>query len=79
MKRTVFLLLIVASASASAQSGHDAGYQWAAEHGIEHPDECSGNSDSFIEGCEEYAQEIQREKIQSGECEDEDHDELCDY
>ncbi|MBB3802017.1 hypothetical protein FHR47_002265 [Xanthomonas arboricola] len=78
MKRTL-LLLALAPLVAAAQSGHEAGYQWAANHGIEHPDECTGNSNSFIEGCEEYAQELQRDRIQSGQCEDEDYDEICDY
>jgi hypothetical protein len=79
MKRATFALLMLASVGAAAQSGHDAGYEWADRNGIEHPDDCSGNSDSFIEGCEEYAREVQREKIRSGQCEDEDYDELCDY
>lgn len=38
-------------------SGHQAGYDWAEEHGIDDPDDCGGNSQSFIEGCEEYAEE----------------------
>ena len=38
-------------------SGHDAGYEWASENGIEDPSECGGNSVSFIEGCEAYANE----------------------
>ncbi len=32
-------------------SGHSAGYEWAEENGV---DSCGGNSNSFIEGCEEY-------------------------
>lgn len=32
-------------------SGHFAGYEWAKENGV---DSCGGNSNSFIEGCEEY-------------------------
>lgn len=40
-------------------SGHDAGYRWAEANGIETPDDCSGNSQSFIEGCEQYAEEQQ--------------------
>ncbi len=35
----------------------EAGYQWAEEHDITDPSECSGNSTSFIEGCEAYAEE----------------------
>lgn len=40
-------------------SGHEAGYDWADEEGITDPSDCSGNSDSFIEGCEAYANEYQ--------------------
>jgi hypothetical protein len=36
-------------------SGHNAGYAWAREHGITDPGDCSGNSESFIEGCQAYA------------------------
>lgn len=38
-------------------SGHEAGYDWANEKGITDPSDCGGNSDSFIEGCEAYANE----------------------
>lgn len=38
-------------------SGHEAGYEWAEENGIDNPDDCDGNSDSFIEGCQSYAEE----------------------
>lgn len=38
-------------------SGHNAGYEWARKKGITDPDECSGNSNSFIEGCKSYASE----------------------
>ena len=38
-------------------SGHQAGYDWAEEHDITDPDDCGGNSDSFIEGCKAYAGE----------------------
>lgn len=38
-------------------SGHEAGYDWASEQGITDPDDCDGNSDSFIEGCQSYAEE----------------------
>lgn len=40
-------------------SGHEAGYEWAEENDIEDPDDCGGNSYSFIEGCESYAEEQQ--------------------
>jgi len=32
-------------------SGHYAGYEWAEQNGVS---SCGGNSNSFIEGCEEY-------------------------
>lgn len=38
-------------------SGHEAGYEWAEEQGIDDPDDCGGNSQSFIEGCQSYAEE----------------------
>jgi len=38
-------------------SGHQAGYDWAEEHDIDDPDDCGGNSESFIEGCRAYAEE----------------------
>lgn len=42
-------------------SGHDAGYEWAMDNDITDPYDCDGNSDSFIEGCEAYANEQQIE------------------
>lgn len=42
-------------------SGHIKGWEWAEMNGIEDPDECGGNSRSFIEGCQAYASEQQRE------------------
>lgn len=38
-------------------SGHEAGYEWAEENGIEDLDDCDGYSDSFIEGCWAYVEE----------------------
>ena len=38
-------------------SGHEAGYDWAEENGVTSVDDCGGNSNSFIEGCESYAEE----------------------
>jgi hypothetical protein len=38
-------------------SGHQAGYEWADEKGIDDEDDCSGKSDSFIEGCKSYVEE----------------------
>jgi hypothetical protein len=36
-------------------SGHDAGYAWAERNGVADPNDCGGESDSFIEGCTAYA------------------------
>jgi hypothetical protein len=38
-------------------SGHQAGYEWAEDNGITDMDDCEGNSQSFIEGCQAYAEE----------------------
>lgn len=38
-------------------SGHEAGYNWAERKGITDPGNCGGNSRSFIEGCQSYAEE----------------------
>jgi hypothetical protein len=38
-------------------SGHEAGYEWAEENGIEDESECDGNSESLIEGCLAYVGE----------------------
>lgn len=40
----------------SGGSGHQAGREWAERKGITDPDDCGGNSTSFIEGCQEYAE-----------------------
>jgi hypothetical protein len=36
-------------------SGHEAGWDWANERGIEFEYQCGGKSQSFIEGCIAYA------------------------
>lgn len=38
-------------------SGHEAGYEWAEDNDIDDVDDCSGNSNSFNEGCESYVEE----------------------
>ena len=40
-------------------SGHEAGYRWAEMNGIDDPWLCSGNSQSFIEGCQAYVEEAE--------------------
>ena len=42
-------------------SGHEAGYEWAEENGVTDSYSCGGNSNSFIEGCEAYADEQEEE------------------
>lgn len=42
-------------------AGHEAGFAWAQENDIEDAADCGGNSMSFIEGCEAFAQERQDE------------------
>jgi hypothetical protein len=56
-------------------SGHEAGYQWAEEHDITDPDDCGGNSKSFMEGCQSYAEEQSgedRDNVLDGPDEDRD-------
>lgn len=38
-------------------SGHEAGYYWAADNDISDPNDCTGDSQTFVEGCQEYAEE----------------------
>lgn len=38
-------------------SENKAGFQWAAENSITDPDNCTGNTAAFIEGCRVYAQD----------------------
>lgn len=45
-------------------SGHEAGQAWAELNAIEDEDDCSGNSQSFIEGCQAYVQENAEEKTE---------------
>lgn len=80
MKKSVLisLLTVVALnplAALAEGSGHEAGRNWAEEKGIDDPDDCGGNSDSFIEGCQEYAEEQQEEEEQQQEDEDEEDEE----
>lgn len=48
-------------------SGHEAGYEWAAENDITDPDDCGGKSQSFMEGCEAYAEEHEEHEEQEEE------------
>lgn len=53
-------------------SGHEAGFQWAAEHEIADPGDCGGTSDSFIEGCQAFGEAVQERarEIEDGQLSD---------
>lgn len=66
-------------------SGHEAGYEWAERHGITDPSDCGGRSQSFIEGCEAWAEEHPADEPENEDgwsydldCQDEDEDGECD-
>jgi hypothetical protein len=82
----LFALVIAASASAQSFhgykctvdcSGHEAGHRWAEEKGIDDPDDCGGNSQSFIEGCRAYAEE-QRTGYGARDADDDDDEDEDD-
>lgn len=56
------LMFLSIAPLAIAGEGHDAGREWAEDNDITDPDDCDGNSDSFIEGCQEYAEEQEEEE-----------------
>jgi hypothetical protein len=35
-------------------SGHEAGFEWARDNGVSDGSDCSGDSQSFVEGCQAY-------------------------
>tara|TARA_R110002124_G_scaffold99593_2_gene245736 strand:- start:824 stop:1216 length:393 start_codon:yes stop_codon:yes gene_type:complete len=41
-------------------SGHEAGVKWARDNEVRDPGDCGGRSQSFIEGCEAYAEAIEQ-------------------
>ena len=45
-------------------SGHEAGKEWAEENDVTDPDDCGGKSESFIEGCRSYGEELNEEAAQ---------------
>ena len=47
-------------------SGHEAGYEWAEQNGVDSAWGCGGNSNSFIEGCQAWAEEQQEEQELDG-------------
>ncbi len=42
-------------------SGHEAGFEWAQENDVSDSSECGGNSHSFLEGCEAFAEARQEQ------------------
>lgn len=51
-------------------SGHEAGHDWAEENDITDEDDCDGKSESFIEGCLSYVEEME-ENDDDGSADDE--------
>jgi hypothetical protein len=47
-------------------SGHEAGYEWAEQNGVDSAWDCGGDSNSFIEGCQAWAEEQQEEQELDG-------------
>jgi hypothetical protein len=68
---TLLALALIGPANLAAQefhgypctqdcSGHEAGYEWAEQNVIDDIDNCGGNSQSFIEGCQAYVEDPSR-------------------
>lgn len=90
---TLGIILLSCSSSTHAQtfngypcssdcSGHEAGYNWARDHGIASENSCGGNSNSFIEGCRSYVEEqsgYQSEEQEVDGSEDDASGEDSDY
>lgn len=51
-------------------SGHEAGYEWAEGKDIDNIEDCGGNSESFIEGCQNYVEENYPEEYNQDSSED---------
>jgi len=54
-------------------SGHEAGFEWARDQGVTDSSECGGQSVSFEEGCQVYAQAIE-DRVDDARSEDESGD-----
>lgn len=48
-------------------SGHEAGFAWAQANDVADASDCGGNSQSFIEGCEAFAEERQEQADQEAQ------------
>ena len=42
-------------------SGHEAGFEWARDNEVTDESECGGNSQSFHDGCVQFAEERQEQ------------------
>ena len=74
--KPVYYQTYLPSASYESGSGHEMEHNWAEEKDIDNIDDCGGNSNSFIEGCESYVEENYPENdcdnynSETEECED---------
>jgi len=59
-------------------SGHEAGYPWADDNDVTDPDDCGGDSQSFIEGCQAHAEAYQ-EALREADSEEEERPALRRY
>lgn len=59
-------------------SGHQAGYDWAERKGVDDASDCGGNSRSFTEGCEAYANEQNQSGASGSDIPSSDDDEARD-
>ena len=59
---------------AFAGEGHDAGYQWAEDNGIDDTSSCSTPSSSFNQGCEDYVEDA-ASSLSSDQDEEDEEDE----
>jgi hypothetical protein len=51
-------------------SGHEAGFDWARDEGVTDSSDCSGSSQSFVEGCEAYVSAVETQaddELETGE------------
>jgi hypothetical protein len=73
MRRLVVVALLAISTPAASQysgkygctkdcSGHQAGYAWAQKKRIDDPAHCRGKSQSFVEGCLDYVDQLPQEE-----------------
>jgi hypothetical protein len=61
-RTTIIAVLLFITLQSFAGEGHDAGEEWAEENGITDAYDCGGNTNSFIEGCEDYVNQMNEEQ-----------------